>query len=587
MFYYGPIDLASQHKDHLITFDIMAAEAPKDERSDLQAPLSENEKTVSSSNTPTLHEPVQEEIQAKPEVELPAEEDETQWLTGWKLVSMITSLTLAAFLMLLDMSIISTAIPRITSDFHSLHDIGWYASAYNLSSAALQPLTGKLYMYFNTRWIFLSLFFVFELGNLICGVAQSSTMLIIGRAISGIGSSGIQNGALTIIASAVPIHKRPSLVGILMGCAQLGIVSGPLVGGAFTQYTTWRWCFYINLPIGAICTILILIVPIPNHRAPTDETAMYLLKTKFDFTGLFMFSPSIVMLLLALQWGGVDYAWDSATIVGLFCGGGVLFVIFVFWEHRVGRDAMIPMPIVRTRQVWTSLLTNLFLFATVMVASFYLPVYFQSAKDASPFTSGVNLLPSILMLIVAAVSSGALVQKTGYYIPFAAASAIFSAIGFGLSSTMGPYTSTAKWAGYQILIGFGRGLGLQMPIIAVQANTKPEETPIAMSILTFSQTFGGAIFVTAANVIFTHELRQELVSRLPSINPDIIIDAGAGAVSEVVSKEDLPGVLWSYSKGTRATFLLCVACSCVMLGISFGMGWKDIRKKPATDAGEA
>ncbi|UZP41492.1 hypothetical protein NXS19_009308 [Fusarium pseudograminearum] len=442
-------------------------------------------------------------------------------------------------------------------------------------------------MYFNTRWIFLSLFFVFELGNLICGVAQSSTMLIIGRAISGIGSSGIQNGALTIIASAVPIHKRPSLVGILMGCAQLGIVSGPLVGGAFTQYTTWRWCFYINLPIGAICTILILIVPIPNHRAPTDETAMYLLKTKFDFTGLFMFSPSIVMLLLALQWGGVDYAWDSATIVGLFCGGGVLFAIFVFWEHRVGRDAMIPMPIVRTRQVWTSLLTNLFLFATIMVASFYLPVYFQSAKDASPFTSGVNLLPSILMLIVAAVSSGALVQKTGYYIPFAAASAIFSAIGFGLASTMGPYTSTAKWAGYQILIGFGRGLGLQMPIIAVQANTKPEETPIAMSILTFSQTFGGAIFVTAANVIFTHELRQELVSRLPSINPDMIIDAGAGAVSEVVSKENLPGVLWSYSQGTRATFLLCVACSCVMLVISFGMGWKDIRKKPASDAGEA
>ncbi|KPA43569.1 mfs multidrug [Fusarium langsethiae] len=509
----------------------MTRVAPKEGRSDLQAPLNENEKTVSSSNTPTLHEPAQEEIQAKPEVELPAEQEEgeNQWLTGWKLASMMTSLTLAAFLMLLDMSIISTAIPRITSDFHSLHDIGWYASAYNLASAALQPLTGKLYMYFNTRWIFLSLFFVFELGNLICGIAQSSTMLIIGRAISGIGSSGIQNGALTIIATAVPIHKRPSLVGILMGVAQLGIVSGPLVGGAFTQYTTWRWCFYINLPIGAICTVLILIVHIPNHRAATDETVMHLLKTKFDFTGLVMFNPSVVMLLLALQWGGVDYAWDSATIIGLFCGGGVLFAMFIVWEHRVGTDAMIPMPIVRTRQVWTSCLTQLFLFATVMVASFYLPVYFQSAKDASPFTSGVNLLPSILMLIVAAVSSGALVQKIGYYIPFAASSAIISAIGFGLASTMGPYTSTAKWAGYQILIGFGRGLGLQMPIIAVQANTKPEVTPIAMSILTFSQTFGSAIFVTAANVIFTHELREELISRLPSLDPDMIIDAGAGA----------------------------------------------------------
>jgi hypothetical protein len=152
---------------------------------------------------------------------------------------------------------------------------------------------------------------------------------------------------------------------------------------------------------------------------------------------------------------------------------------------------------------------------------------------------------------------------------------------------MGPYTSTAKWAGYQILIGFGRGLGLQMPIIAVQASTKPEVTPIAMSILTFSQTFGGAIFVTAANVIFTHELREELLSRLPSLDPDMIIDAGAGAVSEVVSESNLPGVLWSYSKGTRATFLLCVALACVMLVTSFGMGWKDIRKKPAANVAEA
>ncbi|KAJ4120006.1 hypothetical protein NW768_010289 [Fusarium equiseti] len=549
----------------------MTTTVPKEEKVKPHILSGDDEKAISSSNTPTLHEATQEELQTKPEVELPTEEEETQWVTGWKLMSLMISLTLAAFLMLLDMSIIATAIPRITSDFHSLHDIGWYASAYNLASAALQPLTGKLYMYFNTKAV--DIF--------------SSTMLIVGRAISGIGSSGIQNGALTIIASAVPIHKRPSLIGIIMGFAQLGIVSGPLVGGAFTQYTTWRWCFYINLPIGAICAVLILLVHVPNHRSPTDETIMQLLKTKFDFTGLAMFSPSVVMILLALQWGGVEYSWNSATTIGLFCGGGVLFAIFIFWEHRVGTDAMIPMPIVRTRQVWTAMLTQLFLFATVMVASFYLPIYFQSAKDASPFTSGVNLLPSILMLIVAAVSSGALVQKLGYYLPFATASAAFSAIGFGLLSTMGPYTSTAKWAGYQILIGFGRGLGLQMPIIAVQANTKPEVTPIAMSILTFSQTFGGAIFVCAANVIFTHELRHELVARLPNIDPDIVIDAGAGAVSEVVDEASLPGVLWSYSKGARATFLLCVASACVMFFTSFGMGWKDIRKKPIAKAGEA
>ncbi|SPJ85885.1 probable aflatoxin efflux pump AFLT [Fusarium torulosum] len=562
----------------------MTTTISKEERSEPQV-IVDDEKVESTSNAPTLHEPAQDEPRTKPEDgEITTEEEEHEWVTGWKLASMMTSLTLAAFVMLLDMSIISTAVPRITSDFHSLPDIGWYASAYNLSSAALQPLTGKLYMYFNTRWSFLALFFVFEVGSLICGVAQSSTMLILGRAVAGIGSSGIQNGALTIIAAAVPIHKRPSLVGILMGCAQLGIVSGPLLGGAFTEYTTWRWCFYINLPIGAICAVLILIVHIPNHSVPTDETTMQILRTKFDFTGFAMFCPSIVMILLALQWGGVDYPWNSATVIGLFCGGGVLLIIFVYWERRVGANAMIPLAIIRIRQVWTACLTQLFLFVTVLVASFYYPVYFQSVREASPFKSGVNLLPSILTMIPAAVSS---VQKFGYYLPFASASAVFSAIGFGLASTMGPYTSTATWAGYQILLGFGRGLGLQMAIIAVQANTTPEVTPIAMAILTFSQVFGGAIFVTAANVIFTHELRNELMARLPNVDTESIINAGAGAVSEVVSKSQLPEVLWSYSKGVRATFLLTVAASCVMFFMSFGMGWKDIRKKPAAKAGEA
>ncbi|KAI6767317.1 hypothetical protein HG530_005326 [Fusarium avenaceum] len=569
----------------------MTTTISKEERSEPQI-IVDDEKVDSTSNAPTLREPTQDEPQTKPEDgDITTEEEEHEWVTGWKLASMMTSLTLAAFLMLLDMSIISFRLflesPRTSILYRTLDGMLAHTIFPECNSAALQPLSGKLYMYFNTRWSFLALFFIFEVGSLICGVAQSSTMLILGRAVAGIGSSGIQNGALTIIASAVPIHKRPSLVGILMGCAQLGIVSGPLLGGAFTEYTTWRWCFYINLPIGAICAVLFLVVHIPNHSVPTDETTMQILRTKFDFTGFAMFCPSIVMILLALQWGGVDYPWNSATVIGLFCGGGILLIMFIYWEHLVGENAMIPLNIIRIRQVWTACLTQLFLFATILVASFYYPVYFQSVKDASPFKSGVNLLPSILTLIPAAVSSGILVQKVGYYLPFASASAVLSAIGFGLASTMGPYTSTATWAGYQILVGFGRGLGLQMPIIAVQSNTTPEVTPIAMAILTFSQVFGGAIFVTAGNVIFTHELRNELMARLPDVDTESIINAGAGAVSEVVSKSQLPEVLWSYSKGVRATFLLAVSASCVMFFMSFGMGWKDIRKKPTVKAGEA
>jgi hypothetical protein len=187
-----------------------------------------------------------------------------------------------------------------------------------------------------------------------------------------------------------------------------GVSDAILARLGFVYVLTTYPGFYINLPIGAICAVLILIVHIPNHSVPTDETTMQILRTKFDFTGFAMFCPSIVMILLALQWGGVDYPWNSATVIGLFCGGGVLLIMFVYWERRVGANAMIPLAIIRIRQVWTACLTQLFLFVTVLVASFYYPVYFQSVKDASPFKSGVNLLPSILTMIPAAVSSGVL-----------------------------------------------------------------------------------------------------------------------------------------------------------------------------------
>ncbi|KAF5026300.1 hypothetical protein F66182_1622 [Fusarium sp. NRRL 66182] len=552
------------------------------------ATLIHDGKADSQSNAPTLCEPREDEKRTKSQHnDTPREREEDEWLTGWKLASLMTSLTLAAFLMLLDMSIISTAVPRITSDFHSLTDIGWYVGAYNLTSAALQPLTGKLYTYFSTRWLFLALFFVFQLGCLICGIAQSSVMLIIGRAIAGVGSSGITNGALTIVAASVPMHKRPSLIGIIMGCAQLGLVSGPLVGGAFTEYTTWRWCFYINLPIGAVCIILILLVHIPDRRTLTGETAMQILSTKLDLAGFIIFGPCIVIILLALKWGGIEYAWNSSVIIGLFCGGAVLLLIFISWEYHVGADAMIPLPIIRKREVWTACLTQLFLFSTIIIASFYLPIYFQSIKNTSPFDSGVYLLPSILSLIVSAVMSGSLAQRVGYYLPFATASAVLSAIGYGLLSTMGPHTSTAKWAGYQILVGFGRGLGMQMCIIAVQANTSPDVTPVAMAVLVFCQTFGGAIFISAANAIFTNKLHDELLSRLAHVDTGAIIDAGAGAVNDAVDSKNLSQVLLAYSEGVRATFLLAVAVSCAMFITSLGMGWKDIRQKPVIEAAEA
>ncbi|KAH7159859.1 major facilitator superfamily domain-containing protein [Dactylonectria estremocensis] len=517
-------------------------------------PVFEDEKAGVGSSSPTLYD--EEDVnRASPEGTVP-KEDIQEYVSGWKLISLMISITMAAFLMLLDMSIITTAIPRITEQFHSLDDIGWYGSSYNLASAALQPLSGKLYTYFKSKWLFLGFLFIFEVGCLICGVATSSIMLIIGRTVAGMGASGIQNGAFTIIAASTPLEKRPALVGVLMAGAQLGLVIGPLVGGALTEYTTWRWCFYINLPIGAICTVLISLVHIPDRVVHTDDPILHTLRTKLDLTGFIIFAPCTVMFLLALQWGGLDYSWNSATVIGLFCGGGATLVLFLLWEYHVGDNAMIPLPVVRKREVWTSCLTMMFLFTSVFVASYYLPIYFQSVKGDSPFQSGVNLLPSILSQMAAAVFSGFLII----------------AIGSGLLSTLSPHTSTATWAGYQFLIGVGRGLGMQMPIISIQANTPPEITSIATAVLVFAQTFGGAVFVSISNVIFNNKLKNELTVRLPHLDADTIIDAGATAVAKVVPSKDLPGALAAYAKGVDSVFYLSVASACVMFFTAWGMG---------------
>lgn len=163
---------------------------------------------------------------------------EVQYVTGLKLWLLMMPLCFTFFLVLLDVSIIATAIPQITNDFHSLADVGWYGAAYQLSSAAMQPLTGKLYVNFKNKWVFFSFFALFELGSLLCGVSTSSNMLIVGRAIQGMGTAGLQNGAFTIISAAAPLAKRPALIGMCQGIAQLGGVIGPLIGGALTQYTT-------------------------------------------------------------------------------------------------------------------------------------------------------------------------------------------------------------------------------------------------------------------------------------------------------------------------------------------------------------
>nr|EAQ70704.1 hypothetical protein MGCH7_ch7g111 [Pyricularia oryzae 70-15] len=486
-------------------------------------------------------------------------------ISGAKLVAMVSSATLATFLTLLDMSIIATAIPHITSEFSSIDDVGWYGSAYQLASAALHPIGSRLYTYINLKWTFFIFLVLFEGGSLICGLASSSFMLIVGRAVAGMGSSGLMGGGLNIIAGAVPMHKRPLYIGILMGFSQLGTVCGPLLGGAFTQFVSWRWWsligpgFYINLPAGGLCIFLMALVMVPvqvpnlSGHGFASRGHVYLTR-RFDIVGFMLIGGGSVMLLLALEFGGKTQPWDSSVTIGLLCGAAGAFVVFCLWMHRLGDEALIP----------RSLISQ------------------QSVKGATPVMSGVYTLPTVLGQLVFSVLSGLIIPMIGYYVPVAAVGAAVSAVGCGLLSTLSPKSTAAEWAGYQFIAGAGRGLYLQIPILAVQSYLRPCDLSIGMSTIVFAQTLGAAIVLVIGSSVFLNSLRHEIPVAAPDGDLPKILKAGATGFRQLFEKNhSLPGIIFSYTLSLQRVFYVVTAIACLAFLSCWGMGWKNIGKNQA------
>ncbi|KAI0015270.1 efflux pump [Xylariomycetidae sp. FL0641] len=546
-------------------------------------------------------------------------------LEGMKLFLVMFSLTLSVFLMLLDSSIVATvshfpfrivrgqhveahhpqAIPKITADFRSLNDIGWYGTAYLLANCAFQPLSGKIYTYFNVKWSFLVFFAIFELGSALCGAASSSTMLIVGRAVAGLGASGLLNGGYTMVALIVPTAKQPAYRGILMGLSFFGLLGGPLIGGALTEFTTWRWCFYINLPSGALIAAFLLLVTIPDRRVSGDgKEPLFGVLQRLDLLGFGLFTPAIIMFILALQWGGTRYPWDSATVIGLFAGAFVNLLVFLGWEYHVGAEAMIPLSLISQRVIWSSCLNMACFIGCSFTTAYYFPVYFQAVRDASPVQSGVGMLPQVIANMLTTIFTGALgtccwlrisfslptlladnavVGRVGYYLPFALASGVLTSIGTGLVTTLTPHSSTGKRIGFQILQGF-QGLGFQIPILAVQNSTRKEDVSIATALVVFAQNLSGALFLSLDEVIFSSRLRHFLSTYVPGVDSSLLINAGASAAGlrDAVPPELLPSVRLAYSDTFDQVMYLGTGAAVAAFLFATGMGWNRISDKTET-----
>ncbi|EED16027.1 MFS toxin efflux pump (AflT), putative [Talaromyces stipitatus ATCC 10500] len=517
---------------------------------------------------------------------------EQEYLPLSKVIIIVLAIYLAAFLVALDQTIIGVAIPKITDQFRSLSDIAWYGSAYFLTSTALQPSYGRIYKTFNVKWGFLTAVGIFEIGSLICGVAPSSTALIVGRAIAGIGVAGIFSGALVIISKTVPLDKRPLVFGIYGMVWGIASIVGPLLGGAFTDGISWRWCFYINLPVGGVSmAVIILILRFPSNN---DNRSIQLWNRvrELDLIGATLLISAVVCLILALQWGGNSYSWRSSQIIGLLVGFGVIAILFAGFQVYLDKQdeknaadskrATLPPSILKQRTVWSAGLFAFFFSGSFFLLVYYIPIYFQSVKDSSAMTAGLQMLPFMLLTVVSSVVVGALVTTFGYYTPFLIGSTAIAAIGTGLMTLYDIDISAGKWIGYQIIVGAGVGAGLQVPATAVQTVLKPEDIPVGTSAVMFFQTLGGAVFLTVGQSVFQNGLIRGIDIYAPTVDASQITGAGATEMRKVLTQlgqlDQLDGVILAYVVGLKDTYRVSLALMLAALAAACFLEWKSVKK---------
>ncbi|KAH6639818.1 major facilitator superfamily transporter [Boeremia exigua] len=491
------------------------------------------------------------------------------------------SLYVSIFLVALDRTILGPAIPSITNQFNSITDIGWYSSAYMLTSCGFILLYGRFYTFFPTKPVFMSAIFLFEIGSALCGAAQSSIMLIIGRAIAGLGSSGVFTGAILIMLNTVPLHKRPLLQGLFGACFGVASVTGPLLGGAFTESgLTWRWCFYINIPLGGITIVVVMfLLKLKENKPPIKGWKDTI--QRMDPLGAILFLPSITCLLLALEWGAAEYKWSSPRIIALLTTFAFLFTAFVAWQYYTrNTTATLPARILFQRSIACGCASQFCVGAAMLTVSIYMPLWFQAIKGVSAFQSGANSLPLVLSTVVASVVSGGLIQHFGYYAPFMIIGSFCMAVGTGLITTLAVHTENAKWIGYLIVLGVGVGFSMQHANLAVQVILQKRDIPIGTAMLSLCQTLGGAVFTAVGQNLYIDKFSKGLQD-IEGIDIGHVMHSGATELTRNVAPELRERILEAYNHAlTHGTFLAVLFVACLAVPAALGMEWRSVKKAP-------
>jgi MFS family permease len=521
-------------------------------------------------------------------------EPSTEYPQGLALILTLISTSLPLTLVSIDLNILAPALPAITDTFQTTSHIAWYASAFRLTLCAFQFLYGKAYTLFPIKTLFQLSTLTCLIGSILSGCAATSPMLVAGRAVSGLGAAGIFSGYLVILVQCTPLHRRPLFLGIMGGIEGIATLSAPLLGGVLTQSLGWRWCFWFTAPFAALSLPLTAYCFTERPLPPTIASQPLAQKLKqLDLLSNLVLIPALTSLFLALSWAGTSYPWLSAAVLTPLCLFFLLLILFLYLQFH-SQSSLFPIHILTHRTILAGALFILCANSAGAVTEYYLPTYYQLVLRLSPSQSGLLLLPLILAAIIGSLLHGMGTSKWGHYAPFMLLASILMPLAAGLMTTFDATTTTttiAKLILVTALSGLGYGIGFSGPQNAVQTSLRAEDVPLGIAIMLFAQSFGPAVSVAIAQVIFTNQLQKNLDGVFASSNGTMstssssssgghgfeVANQGLSGIVASVPAEQAAQVLVGISRSITETWYLVVGSACATMVGTLCIEWRSVK----------
>ncbi|KAE9574261.1 Efflux pump [Colletotrichum fructicola] len=515
-------------------------------------------------------------------------------VTGIRWIIVVFAILSSTFLFALDNTVVADVQPQIVLQFDAITDIAWLAVAFIMAATSTNLLFGQLYSHLKPKWLYIGSVVVFEVGSAVCGAAPTMNALIVGRALCGLGGVGMYLGVMTLIAATTTIQERPAYLASIGLTWGLGTVLGPVVGGAFADSgATWRWAFYINLPIGGLAApVYLWMLPSPD---PQPGASLWQRLREIDWVGAPLMLGAIICFTMGISFGGVMYDWNSGQEIALFVVAGVLFIVFGLQQaYCIGTTKerrLFPVELIVSRKYYRTIILMFCITASggcaIFVPVYFIPVFFQFTRGDSAIDAAVRLLPFIILAVFVTLLQGGVLSHPsgGLYFPWFTVGGAIVVAASSLMYVVEPSTSTAWVYGASAMLGAGVGTFTQAGFSIAQASVPEEMAAVASSMMALAQTSGINIALAVGNAVFLNRAEKRLTEILPDTVPEEQIQlaiAGVGGDFVQTLPPDMQAeILDAIVEALNLPYILVIVAGAVVLVSSLLCKRERLFMKPA------